>query len=98
MIEYISYKLELKLLNNLIYPKRLQVEEICDKRLYIKRERERERERENPCVIYYKTKLWTQFYTSCLTWEQGRLKSVCASLQSDKTLLFCISSEMDVHT
>ena len=42
-----------------------------------------------------------QFYISGLTWEQGWLGSVCASSQYDQTLLlfvFCISSEMDVHT
>ena len=32
------------------------------------------------------------------TWEEGWLRSVCASSQSDKTPLFLISSEMDVHT
>ena len=42
-----------------------------------------------------------QFYISGLSWEQGWLGSVCASSQYDQTLLlfvFCISSEMDVHT
>ena len=67
------------------------VEEIGDKRLYIKREGERERERERECVcacvLFYNTKLWTQFYISGLTWEQGWLRSVCASSQYDQTLL-----------
>ena len=76
------------------------VEEIGDKRLYIKRERERERERECVCVcvLFYNTKLWTQFYISGLTWEQGWLRPICASLQYDQILFFRISSEMGVHT
>ena len=55
-------------------------------------ETERERERERvcvlACVLYYNTKLWTQFYISGLTYEQGWLRSVCASSRSDQTLLF----------
>ena len=47
------------------------VEEIGYKRLYIKRERERERECACACFHFYDTKLWTQFYISGLTWEQG---------------------------
>ena len=51
------------------------------------------------CVLFYNTKLWTQFYISGLTWEQGWLRFVCASLQYDQTLpFFRISSEMGVHT
>ena len=64
------------------------VEEICDKRLYIKTKRERERECVCACVLFYNTKLWTQFYISGLTWEQGWLRSVCASSQYDQTLSF----------
>ena len=56
------------------------------------RERERERERDRECVCacvpFYNTKLWTQFYISGLTWEQGWLRSVCASSKFDQTLLF----------
>ena len=81
------------------------VEEIGDKRLYIKGEREREREREREhecvcaCVLFYNTKLWTQFYISDLTWDQGWLRSVYASSQYDQTRPFIrISSEMGVHT
>ena len=72
------------------------VEEIGDKRLYVKRERERERERECvcACVLFYNTKLWTQFYISGLTCKQGWLRSVCASSQYDQNLLFRISSAM----
>ena len=48
-----------------------------------------ERECACACVLFYKTKkLWTQFYISGLTWEQGWLRSVCASSQYDQTLLF----------
>ena len=55
---------------------------------------------ESACVLHYNTKLWTHIYMyiSGLTWEQGWLRSVCASSQSDPNLLFGISSEMDVHT
>ena len=53
-----------------MYLKRLEVEEIGDKRLYITKERERDRETErqcvHACVFYYSTKLWTQFYISGL--------------------------------
>ena len=71
------------------------------RRRFILRERERERERECvcACVLFYNTKLWTQFYISGLPWEQGWLRSVCASSQYDQTLpFFRISSEMGVHT
>ena len=64
------------------------MEEIGDKRLYIKREKDRERECVCACVLFYNTKLWTQFYICCLTSEQGWLRSVCASSQYDQTLLF----------
>ena len=40
----------------------------------------------------------TYSYISGLTWEQEWLGALCASSQCDQTLLFCISSEMDVHT
>ena len=51
------------------------------------------------CVLLYNTKLWTHFYISGLTWEQGWLRPVCASSQYDQTLPFVrISSEMGVHT
>ena len=63
------------------------VEEIGDKRLYINRERERG-ECACACVLFYNTKLWTQFYISGLSWEEGWLRSVCASSQYDQTLLF----------
>ena len=65
------------------------MEEIGYKRLYITRwERQRVRECVRASVFYYNTKLWTQFYISDLTWEEGWLRSVCASSQSDQTLLF----------
>ena len=75
------------------------VEEIGDKRLYIKRERQRESECVCACVLFYNTKLWTQFYISGLTSEHGWLRSVYASSQYDQTLrfFFRISSEMGVH-
>ena len=49
------------------------VEEIGDKRLYIKREREREREKKekesvSACLLFYNTKLWAQINISDLTW------------------------------
>ena len=73
------------------------MEEIGDKRLYIKRERERESV--SACMLACSfTKLWTQFYVRGLTLEQGWFRSVYASWQYDQTLLFGISSEMRVHT
>ena len=60
------------------------MEKIGDKRLYITRERERERERESvhacvrACMVYYNTKLWTQFYISGLLGNRDGSKiSLC---------------------
>ena len=80
------------------------MKEISDKRLYISREREREREGGGErawvraclrVLLQYKA-LDTVLY-KWPTWEQGWLRSVCASSQSDQALLFRISSEMDIH-
>ena len=78
-------------------------EEIGDKRLILREKlyikREREHECVCACVLFYNTKLWTQFYINGFTWEQGWLRSVCASSQYDQTLpFFRIPSEMGVHT
>ena len=67
------------------------VEEIGDKRLYIKRERGRERERERVCLralLQYKALDAVLYKGPYLGTEQGWLRSVCASSQYDQTLLF----------
>ena len=48
------------------------------------------------CVLYYNTKLWVLFNISSLTWEQGWFRSICASLQSDQTLLFSHTHQLHV--
>ena len=50
----------------------------------------RDGERMRASVLYYNAKLWTQFYISGRNREQGWLRSVCASSQSNHTLLFRI--------
>ena len=78
------------------------VEEIGDKRLYIKREREREGERERECVcacvLFYSTKLWAQFYISGLTWEQGCSDPSAHLRNMIRFFFFRIPSEMGEHT
>ena len=57
--------------------------------ILLERERERERERELAClrVLLQYEALDTVLY-KLPTWDQGWLRPVCASSQSDQTLLF----------
>ena len=74
----------------------LMVEEIGDKRLYIKRKRERERERESvsACVLAcsFTIQSFGRSFICGLTWKQGWLRPFCASSQYEQILLFRIYS------
>ena len=67
------------------------VEEIGDKRLYIKREREREKESVSVCVCLRALLQYKALGAVLYKWPYlgtGMLRPVCASSQYDQILLF----------
>ena len=59
---------------------------------------ERERECVRACVLYYNTKLWTQFYISDFFGNRHGSDQPAHLRNLNRLFFFRISSEMGVHT